>query len=44
MDATLHEPINVCKPLAPDVGIVDGPFEYLTALGIGCRCRSESAT
>ena len=34
MSATLYEPINVYKPLAPNIGIVDGPFEYLTALGI----------
>lgn len=34
MGATLYEPINVYKPMAPNIGIVDGPFEYLTALGI----------
>jgi len=34
MGATLYEPINVYKPLASNIGIVDGPFEYLTALGI----------
>jgi hypothetical protein len=34
MGATLYEPINVYKPLVPDVGIVDGPFEYLTVGGI----------
>lgn len=34
MGATLYEPTNVYKPLAPNIGIVDGPFEYLTALGI----------
>lgn len=34
MGATLYEPINVYKPLAANIGIVDGPFEYLTALGI----------
>jgi hypothetical protein len=28
MSASLYEPINVYKPLAPDVGIVDGPFEH----------------
>ena len=33
MGASLYEPINVYKPMAPDVGIVDGPFEYLTAGG-----------
>jgi hypothetical protein len=25
---------NVYKPLAPDIGIVDGPFEYLTVGGV----------
>ena len=34
MGASLYEPINVYKPLAPDIGIVDGPFEYLTVGGI----------
>lgn len=34
MDATLYEPINVYKPIAPDVGIVDGPFEHLTMGGV----------
>jgi hypothetical protein len=34
MGASLYEPINVYKPLAPNIGIVDGPFEYLTALGM----------
>ena len=34
MGASLYEPINVYKPIAPDVGIVDGPFEYLTAGGV----------
>ena len=34
MGASLYEPINVYKPLAPDVGIVDGPLEYLTVSGI----------
>jgi hypothetical protein len=31
---SLYEPINVYKTLAPDIGIVDGPFEYLTVAGI----------
>jgi hypothetical protein len=30
MGSSLYEPINVYKPLGPDIGIVDGPFEYLT--------------
>ena len=34
MGAALYEPINVYKPLALDIGIVDGPFEYLTVGGI----------
>ena len=33
MGASLYEPINVYKPIALDIGIVDGPFEYLTAGG-----------
>ena len=32
--ASLYDPINVYKPLAPDIGIVDGPLEYLTVSGI----------
>jgi len=31
---SLYEPINVYKALAPNIGIVDGPFEYLTVVGI----------
>jgi hypothetical protein len=34
MAASLYEPINVYKPLAPDIGIVDGPLEYLIVAGI----------
>lgn len=34
MGASLYEPINVYKPLAADIGIVDGPLEYLTVSGI----------
>ena len=34
MGASLYEPINVYKPVGPDIGIVDGPFEYLTVGGI----------
>jgi hypothetical protein len=34
MSASLYEPINVYKPLGPDIGIIDGPFEYLTVGGI----------
>lgn len=32
--ASLYEPINVFKPMGPDIGIVDGPFEYLTVAGV----------
>jgi hypothetical protein len=34
MGPSLYEPINVYKPLATHIGIVDGPFEYLTVGGI----------
>jgi hypothetical protein len=34
MGASLYEPINVYKPVAPEIGMVDGPFEYLTVAGI----------
>ena len=34
MGAPLYEPINVYKPVAPNIGIVDGPFEYLTVAGV----------
>ena len=33
MAASLYKPINVYKPVAPNIGIVDGPFEYLTVGG-----------
>src|SRR5262249_57019657 len=34
LGASLHEPINVFKSMGPDIGIVDGPFEYLTVGGV----------
>jgi hypothetical protein len=34
MDASLYEPINEYKPVAPNIGIIDGPFEYLTVGGV----------
>ena len=34
MTATLYEPIDVYKPLAENIGTVDGPFEYFTVAGI----------
>jgi hypothetical protein len=33
MGASLYEPINVYKPVAANIGIVDGPFEYFTVGG-----------
>ena len=33
MGASLYEPIDVYKPVAPNIGVVDGPFEYLTVGG-----------
>ena len=32
--AALYEPIDVYKPVAADIGVVDGPFEYLTVAGV----------
>jgi hypothetical protein len=32
--ASLYEPINVFKPIGPNIGIVDGPLEYFTAVGV----------
>jgi hypothetical protein len=34
VSASLYEPIYVYKPVAPNIGVVDGPFEYLTVAGI----------
>jgi len=31
---SLYEPINRYKPVGPDIGVVDGPFEYLTTAGV----------
>jgi hypothetical protein len=30
----VYEPLNEYKPLGPDIGIVDGPLEYLTTAGV----------
>lgn len=30
----LYEPLNEYKPVAPDIGIVDGPFEHVIIAGI----------
>jgi hypothetical protein len=40
---SLYEPINRYKPLAPDIGVVDGPFEYVTMASDGSLCRSPRA-
>lgn len=32
--ATLYDPINVYKPLAANIGVVDGPFEYFSVAGM----------
>jgi hypothetical protein len=34
MGASLYEPINVYKPVGRNIGIVDGPFEYVTVAGV----------
>lgn len=34
MSASVYEPLNVYKSIAPNVGIVDGPFEYLVVAGV----------
>ncbi|MBT2326248.1 hypothetical protein J7E62_28380, partial [Variovorax paradoxus] len=34
MGAALYEPINVYKPVAANIGVVDGSFEYLTVAGV----------
>jgi hypothetical protein len=34
MGAALYESINVYKPVAANIGVVDGPFEYLTVAGV----------
>ncbi|MES2338294.1 DUF4336 domain-containing protein [Sphingomonas sp. 67-36] len=34
MSASLYDPINCYKPVAENIGIVDGPFEYFTVAGI----------
>jgi len=34
MGAALYEPIDVYKPVAANIGVVDGPLEYLTVAGV----------
>ena len=31
---SLYEPLNQYKPFAHNIGIVDGPFEYMSLLGM----------
>ena len=33
-DHSLYKPLNKYKPFARNIGVVDGPFEYLTMLGV----------
>ena len=33
----VYEPLNEYKPFGPDIGIADGPFEYVSALGMKLR-------
>ena len=33
-DCSLYKPLNEYKPFARNIGVVDGPFEYLTMLGV----------
>jgi hypothetical protein len=30
----IYEPLNECKAVGPDIGIVDGPLEYFTTAGV----------
>ena len=34
MAASLYDPVDVYKPLAANIGIVDGPFEFFTVGGV----------
>ena len=34
-DRYLYKPLNKYKPFARNIGIIDGPFEYLTILDVG---------
>lgn len=33
----LYIPVNEYKPFGPRIGVVDGPFEYVSALGVKLR-------
>lgn len=33
----LYEPLNQYKPFGVNIGVVDGPFEYVSALGLKLR-------
>ncbi len=35
--SAFYEPLNEYKPFGPSVGLVDGPFEYVSALGMKLR-------
>jgi hypothetical protein len=35
--SAFYEPLNDYKPFGPDIGIADGPFEYVSALGMKLR-------
>jgi hypothetical protein len=34
-DRYLYKPLNKYKPFARNIGVIDGPFEYLTILDVG---------
>ena len=34
MGATFYDPINVYKPVATNIEVVDGPLEFLTVAGV----------
>jgi Domain of unknown function (DUF4336) len=35
--SAFYEPLNEYKPFGPNIGIVDGPYEYVSALGMKLR-------
>ncbi len=35
--SAFYEPLNEYKPFGPNIGIVDGPYEYVSALGMRLR-------
>ena len=36
-NSAFYEPLNEYKPFGPSIGVVDGPFEYVSALGMKLR-------